>query len=60
MSAQGIAAAIGGLFCLFVLIGFVRSIWHKLPDRPGSNDAFGGMPPGSIGNHDIGPGDHGT
>jgi len=60
MSAQVIVASVGVLFCLFVLIGFVRSIWRKPPDRPGSNDAFGGMPPGSIGSHDIDPGGPGN
>lgn len=60
MTAQGVVASIGGLVCLLLLIAFARSLWRKPPTHAGSNDPLGGMPPGSIGNNDIGPGHHGT
>ena len=34
---QTIVVVLGGIFCLLVLVRFVRSLWRKPPDQPGSN-----------------------
>ena len=44
--AQAMAAAIGGLVIVVLLVRFVRFLWRKPADGPGSRDPLGGIPTG--------------
>jgi len=43
---DNIAAVLGGIVCVALLIAFARSIWRKPPKEPGSDSSTGGLPPG--------------
>jgi hypothetical protein len=46
--AQAIVAIIGGIVILVIMFRFVRLLWRKPPDDPGSSSSIGGLPNGGV------------